>query len=191
MLVEIRIGRTGSDEHGIDSPIDNLDNLIQNDKRSLQTGKLNQRLHSSGIRLSTPGDLLSALPKPSQLEVRTTFRLEGLEGGEEDTGDVLLLRADPKLGALCGFLDLIGEVHAADSVGDFGEGEGSYLHHAAHFSLCFVNAAGDFYVILLAYIKLQRQFGNHLESACTEVSYMVSCGVVWDNCTLSRPRSFS
>jgi hypothetical protein len=42
-------------------------------------------------------------------------------------------------------LDLVAYV-AADGVGDFGEGEGSDLHHAAHLALRLINAARYFWL---------------------------------------------
>lgn len=47
--------------HGVDTAVDNLDDLVQDDEGGLQTGELDQRLDGAGICLSTPLDLLSTL----------------------------------------------------------------------------------------------------------------------------------
>ena len=125
--------------------IHHLDHLIQRHKRRLQTRQLDQRLHRPPIRLPTPLDLLSSLPQTGQPKV--VLRVvggEGLELREEDTRDVLLLCAEPEAGGFDGFLDLVGDVAAADGVGYLGKGEGGDLHDAAHFAFGFIDAAGDF-----------------------------------------------
>lgn len=131
--------------NGVHPSIHHLDHLIQRHKRRLQTRQLDQRLDRPPIRLPTPLDLLSSLSQPGQTEV--VLRIvggEGLELREEDTGDVFLLCTEPEAGGFDRFLDLVGDVAAADGVGYLGQGEGGDLHDAAHFAFGFVDAAGDF-----------------------------------------------
>lgn len=132
------------DIHGVDSPINNLDDLIKNDKGSLQTRQLNKRLNSPGIRLPTALHLLATLAQSRQTKIAGSFGLEGLKLREKDTGDVLLLCADAELCRSDGLLDLVAEAGAADGVADFCEGEGGDLHDATHLALGFVYAFCDF-----------------------------------------------
>lgn len=136
-------GDWGHDLHGVDTTIHDLDNLIQNHKRRLQTGQLHKRLHGAGIRLPTPLDLLPALAQPRQSEIVVALRRVALELGQEDTGDVLLLGANAEARLLGRLLDLVADV-AAHGVRHLCEREGGDLHDAAHFALRFVDAAGDF-----------------------------------------------
>jgi hypothetical protein len=130
---------------GIDAAIHHLDDLVQGDEGGLQAGELDQRLYGPAVGLATALDLLAALAQAGEAKVVLgVVGGEGFELGEEDTGDVLLLGAQAEARRLDGFLDLVGDVAAADGVGDFGEGEGRDLHDAAHFALGFVDAPGYF-----------------------------------------------
>lgn len=77
--------------HGVDSSVDNLDDLVEDDKGSLQTGKLDKSLNSSGISLPTSLNLLASLAQTSKAEIAGAFCLERFELGKENTADVLLL----------------------------------------------------------------------------------------------------
>ena len=101
------------------SPIHYLDNLIQNDKSSLQASELDERLHGSGVRLPTSLYLLPTLAKSRQTKVVDFFFLKCFELREEDTRYVLLLGLDPEFGLLDRLLDLEANV-PADGIGDFG-----------------------------------------------------------------------
>lgn len=129
--------------HGVDSPIHNLDNLIQDHKRSLQRRQLHQRLHSPRVSLPTLRHLLSTLAQTRHLEIAAALRLEALELRQEHTADVLLLGAHAELGLAHALGDLVANGVVADRVCDFGQREGGNLHHAAHLALRFVYALGD------------------------------------------------
>ena len=138
-------GRFGFfDVHRIDSSVDNLDNLIKDNERRLQTSQLNKSLHSPGICLATPLHLLTTLAQTRHGEVVVALGLVSFEGGEQHTRDVFLLRADAESRRLGRLLDLVTDV-SADGVCDFGEGERGDLHDAAHLALGLVDSAGDFY----------------------------------------------
>ena len=129
--------------HGVDSAVHDLDNIVQDDKGCLQTGKLDQSLDCSDICLPTTLNLLTSFAQTSQAKVAAALGLETLELGQEDTTDVLLASANTELCRADGLLDLVANSSASNGIADFGEGEGSNLHDSAHLALCIVDTAGD------------------------------------------------
>lgn len=104
--------------NGVDSPVDDFDDLVKDDECRLQAGELDKGLNCSHIRLSRPVYLLPALPETSEAEVVDLFFLVTLELGKEDARYVLLLRPNSELGLLDRLLHLESNV-ASDSIGNF------------------------------------------------------------------------
>lgn len=133
--------------HGIHTAVDHLDDLVEDDKGSLQTRQLYQCFDGARIRLPAALDLLATLAQTSQGKVVVGLDGVALELGQEDTGYVLLLGAHTEAGLLGRLLDLVANV-AADGIGYLCEREGGDLHDAAHFALGFIDAACDFWSVL-------------------------------------------
>lgn len=91
---------------GVDSPVDNLDRLVENHEGCLQTGKLDQSFNCSGICFPASLDLLTTFTQTSQLEVVDVFLNDALKLRQKDTRDVLLFRPYTKTGVLDGLLYL-------------------------------------------------------------------------------------
>lgn len=160
--------------NGIDTPVHDLDRLIQYHKGRLQARQLYQRLHGPRIRLPASLDLLSSLAQAGQGKVIDIILGKRLELWEKDTRDIFLFGTDAEAGVLDGFLDLVGDV-AARGVGDFSQGEGGNLHDTAHLAFGFVNTFQDFWQAFSMQWFLWIT-AAYLESACEGVSITLVLG---------------
>lgn len=78
------------------SPVDDLDNLIQDDEGRLQAGQLNKGFNGSGVGFPAALYLLATFTQPSETEIVTSFGHITLKGREKHSRYVVLFCSNSK-----------------------------------------------------------------------------------------------